>query len=90
MCLILQVSLLHTTLSMDTNKDDDETIRGLPCIKKHNQLFCVSGGSSYPSKAIDKFIDDHKALLNRMYGELQEPRTVIRVRATRTFKESTR
>ena len=75
---------------MDTNKGD-ETIRGLPCIEKHNQLFCVSGGSSYPSKDIDKFIDDNKALLNRMYGELQEPRTVtVRVRATRTFKESTR
>jgi len=37
---------------------------------------------------IDKFIDDNKALLRRMYGELQEPKTITTVRVVRTFKKS--
>jgi len=86
--LVLAV-LLHVTLSMDAKKGGGEIIRGLPCVKRLNQLFCGSAGNTYPDKAIDKFIDDNKALLKRMYGELQQPRTVTTVRVVRTFKDST-
>jgi len=67
-----------------------EIISGLPCVKRLNQLYCGSAGKSYPSKSIDKFIEDNKALLRRMYGELQEPKTktVTTVRVVRTFKKS--
>jgi len=75
-------------MSMNSNNAGGEIIGGLPCVKRHNQLFCGSAGSSYPSKSIDKYIDDNKALLRRMYGELQEPRTVTTVRVVRTFKET--
>jgi len=77
-------------MSMDANNGGGEIIRGLPCVKRLNQLFCGSSGNSYPSKAIDKFIDDNKALLKRMYGVLQEPRTVTTVRVVRTLKQETR
>jgi len=65
-----------------------EIVSGLPCVKRLSQLHCGSAGKSYPGKAIDKFIDDNKALLRRMYGELQEPKTVTTVRVVRTFKKS--
>ena len=87
---ILQVTLLHSTLPMDANNGGGEIIRGLPCVKRLNQLFCGSAGNTYPDKAIDKYIDDNKALLKRMYGELQQPKTVTTVRVVRTFKDSTR
>ena len=35
------------------------------------KLSCGSAGNSYPADAIDNFIDDNKALIRRMYGELQ-------------------
>eukprot|EP00088_Acartia_fossae_P052217 TRINITY_DN5886_c0_g2_i2.p1 TRINITY_DN5886_c0_g2~~TRINITY_DN5886_c0_g2_i2.p1 ORF type:complete len:249 (+),score=47.33 TRINITY_DN5886_c0_g2_i2:82-828(+) len=72
---------------MDVNNGGGEVIRGLPCVKRLNQLFCPSAGNSYPDKAINTFIDDNKALLRRMYGELQEAQTVTRttVRVVRTF-----
>merc|ERR1719427_425990 len=68
--------------------DGGEIVSGLPCVKKLNQLYCGSAGNSYPVTSIDKFIDDNKALLRRMYGELQEPRTVTTVRVVRTFKQT--
>ena len=36
------------------------------------QLSCGSAGQSYPREAIDRFIDENKALIKRMYGEPQE------------------
>ena len=75
---------------MDAKKGGGEIIRGLPCVKRLNQLFCGSAGNTSPDKAIDKFIDDNKGLLKRMYGELQQPRTVTTARVVRTFKDSTR
>lgn len=72
---------------MDVNNGNGEIIRGLPCVKRLNQLYCPSAGTTYPANVIDKFIDDNKALMRRMYGELQETRTVTRttVRVVRTF-----
>ena len=73
---------------MDQSSNGGEIISGLPCVKRLNQLYCGSAGNSYPSKFIDTFIDDNKALLRRMYGELQEPKTVTTVRVVRTFKKT--
>jgi len=84
--------LLPSLHCMDVKTGAGEIIRGLPCVKRLNQLFCGSAGTSYPSSKIDGFIDDNKALLRRMYGELQEPRTVTRttVRVVRTFSGTSR
>ena len=43
------------------------------------------GGISYPGQNIDKFIEDNKALLRRMYGVMQEVTL-----PSRTLEESTR
>jgi len=78
---------MYSVYGMDVNNGNGEIIRGLPCVKRLNQLFCPSAGTSYPTSAIDTFIDDNKALMRRMYGELQETLTVTRttVRVVRTF-----
>jgi len=81
---VVLVALLSPTLSTAGG----EIVSGLPCVKKLSQLYCGSAGNSYPATAIDNFIDDNKALLRRMYGELQEPRTVTTVRVVRTFKHT--
>jgi len=47
-----------------------EVTRGLPCIKRLNQLYCHNGGTAYPESKISTFIDDNKALIRRMYGTL--------------------
>merc|ERR1712165_588731 len=65
-----------------------EIVRGLPCVKKLNQLSCGSAGQSYPREAIDRFIDENKALIKRMYGEPQE--TVGSVRVVRTYSQEKR
>ena len=54
------------------------------------QLSCGSAGNTYPSDSIDQFIDDNKALIRRMYGELQEPRTKTTVREVRTYRQERR
>lgn len=78
---------IRCLVCMDVNNGGGEIIRGLPCVKRLNQLFCPSAGTSYPTKSISTFIDDNKALIRRMYGELQETQTVTRttVRVVRTF-----
>ena len=63
---------------MDADNGDGNVIRELPCIMRLNQLSCTGSGNSFPKKSISTFIDDNKALLRRMYGELQEARTVIK------------
>ena len=54
------------------------------------QLSCGSAGNTYPSERIDLFIDDNKALIRRMYGELLEPRTKTTVRVVRTYRQERR
>jgi len=49
-----------------------ELTRGLPCVKRLNQLYCHAGGQEYPTSSIDSYIDDNKALMRRMYGNLVE------------------
>jgi len=43
---------------------------GFPCVQRFNQLYCVGKGLEYPTDAIDSYIDDNKALMRRMYGNL--------------------
>merc|ERR1712165_688989 len=68
-----------------------EIVRGLPCVKKLNQggLSCGSAGQSYPREAVDRFIDENKALIKRMYGEPQET-VKTSVRVVRTYSQEKR
>jgi len=81
------VLLLPLTLCLDADNGEGNILSGLPCVKRFNQLYCTSAGNAFPQQKITTFIDDNKALLRRMYGELQEPRTVTQttVRIVRTF-----
>ena len=45
-------------------------INGYPCVQRFNQLYCVGKGLEYPSGDIEGYIDDNKALMRRMYGNL--------------------
>jgi len=86
--LNILVTLLAAVTAVSDGMDvRGEIIRGLPCIKRLNQLFCPSAGNSYPATAINSFVDDNKALMRRMYGELQQTTTITRttVRVVRTF-----
>jgi len=42
------------------------------CVQRFNQLYCVGKGLEYPSGGIEGYIDDNKALMRRMYGNLIE------------------
>lgn len=62
--------ILWTALSVALGLElRGEFIRGVPCIKRYQQLFCPSAGNSYPLERIESFIDENKALMKRMYGE---------------------
>lgn len=79
--------LLVALLPSSSSASGGEIIRGLPCVKRLNQLFCPSAGNTYPTTKVNKFLDDNKALMRRMFGELQQQSTVTRttVRVVRTF-----
>lgn len=82
---VILASLVWEVVSMDIKNGPGEVIKDIPCVKRLNQLFCGSPGNSYPVTKLEGFIDDNKALLRRMYGELQEQRVVTTVRVVRTF-----
>ncbi|ENN77933.1 hypothetical protein YQE_05610, partial [Dendroctonus ponderosae] len=66
--------ILWTALSVALGLElRGEYIRGVPCIKRHQQLFCPTAGNSYPLDRIELFIDENKALMKRMYGEFIMP-----------------
>ena len=85
MLIISQISLLPLVASMDVDDGEGNILKDLPCVKRFNQLYCSSSGSSYPQSAISTFANDNKALLRRMFGELQQerpapvPRTTVRI-----------
>jgi len=85
--VLLLGSILVLARGMDIKNGPSDILKDLPCVKRLNQLFCGSSGNSYPANKISGFIDDNKALLRRMYGELQEPQSVTHttVRVVRTF-----
>ncbi|KAK6630412.1 hypothetical protein RUM43_014757 [Polyplax serrata] len=64
--------ILWTALSLALGLEiHGEIVRGVPCIKRFHQLFCPTAGNAYPIESIERFIDDNKALMKRMYGEFQ-------------------
>ncbi|XP_069699732.1 protein spaetzle 3 [Periplaneta americana] len=66
----VQIPILWTALSLALGLEiRGEIIRGVPCIKRFHQLFCPTAGNSYPIERIERFIDENKALMKRMYGE---------------------
>ncbi|XP_042873195.1 protein spaetzle 3-like isoform X3 [Penaeus japonicus] len=84
----VQLPVLWTALSLALGVEvQGEIIRGLPCIQRHNQLFCRTAGTSYPTEKIERFIDDNKALMRRMYGEfLDNFDTIQQSQSGRTFR----
>lgn len=91
----LVVPLVLSCLSFAKSADiRGEVIRGLPCIKRLNQLYCHNGGAAYPQDRIGTFIDDNKALMRRMYGTLAENEVPVdevpKTPASTTFVRSVR
>nr|XP_045614857.1 protein spaetzle 3-like [Procambarus clarkii] len=78
----VQLPVLWTALSLALGVEvQGEIIRGLPCIKRLNQLFCRTPGNVYPRDRIEKFIEDNKALMRRMYGSFLENVETLQQRA---------
>ncbi|XP_030762445.1 protein spaetzle 3-like [Sitophilus oryzae] len=72
--VFLDFTILWTALSVALGLElRGEYIRGVPCIKRHQQLYCPTAGNSYPLDRIELFIDENKALMKRMYGEFDMP-----------------
>ncbi|XP_057660551.1 protein spaetzle 3 [Diorhabda carinulata] len=70
----VQIPILWTALSVVLGLElRGEYIRGVPCIKRNQQLYCPTAGNSYPLDRIELFIDENKALMKRMYGEFDMP-----------------
>ncbi|XP_017105648.2 protein spaetzle 3 [Drosophila bipectinata] len=68
----LQIPIWWTALSVALGLDvRGDVIKGVPCIKRYHQLFCPTAGNSYPIDKIERFIDDNKALMRRMYGDFE-------------------
>lgn len=68
-----------------------DVISGVPCVKRYHQLFCPTAGNQYPSDKIERFIDDNKALMRRMYGDFEmtdggPPETTKRKRDTNSTR----
>ena len=56
---------------LDIDNGEGNVLKDLPCVMRFNQLYCTDPGSAYPTDRIGVFADDNKALLRRMFGELQ-------------------
>ncbi|XP_055837289.1 protein spaetzle 3 [Episyrphus balteatus] len=68
----VQIPIWWTALSVALGLDvRGDVIKGVPCIKRYHQLFCPTAGNSYPIDKIERFIDDNKALMRRMYGDFE-------------------
>lgn len=68
----VQIPILWTALSVALGVElRGDLVRGVPCIKKYHQLFCPTAGNSYPIERIERFIDENKALMKRMYGDFE-------------------
>ena len=93
--MVLLAALLVSVIS--AAEVNGEIVRGLPCVKRLNQLYCDNGGGyNYPMSAIETYIDDNKNLMRRMYGTLvkeempppqnpQTPASTTFVRSVRNF-----
>ncbi|KAI8125579.1 Protein spaetzle 3 [Lucilia cuprina] len=68
----VQIPIWWTALSVALGLDvRGDLIKGVPCIKRYHQLFCPTAGNSYPIDKIERFIDENKALMRRMYGDFE-------------------
>ncbi|EZA51646.1 hypothetical protein DMN91_003493 [Ooceraea biroi] len=68
----VQIPILWTALSVALGVElRGDLVRGAPCIKKYHQLFCPTAGNTYPIERIERFIDENKALMKRMYGDFE-------------------
>lgn len=68
----VQIPILWTALSVALGVElRGDLVRGVPCIKKYHQLFCPTAGNTYPIERIERFIDENKALMKRMYGDFE-------------------
>ncbi|XP_076317913.1 protein spaetzle 3-like isoform X2 [Tachypleus tridentatus] len=64
--LKLLLAIFSLTLGLEIR---GEIIRGYPCIRRLNHLYCPTPGNNYPKEKIEEFIDENKALIRRMFGE---------------------
>ncbi|XP_076317912.1 protein spaetzle 3-like isoform X1 [Tachypleus tridentatus] len=62
----LLLAIFSLTLGLEIR---GEIIRGYPCIRRLNHLYCPTPGNNYPKEKIEEFIDENKALIRRMFGE---------------------
>ncbi|XP_012272911.1 protein spaetzle 3 [Orussus abietinus] len=68
----VQIPILWTALSVALGVElRGDLVRGAPCIKRYHQLFCPTAGNTYPIERIERFIDENKALMRRMYGDFE-------------------
>ncbi|XP_050446730.1 protein spaetzle 3 [Cataglyphis hispanica] len=68
----VQIPILWTALSVALGVElRGDLVRGVPCIKRYHQLFCPTAGNTYPIERIERFIDENKALMKRMYGDFE-------------------
>lgn len=85
----LFLSILWTALSVALGLElRGEYIRGVPCVKKYQQLFCPTAGNAYPLDKIEYFIDENKALMKRMFGEFNMSPDIDPGLAARKYKRS--
>jgi len=88
-----RVLVLWTALSLALGIEvQGRIVKGLPCIKRRDQLFCSNAGNSYPQDNIESFIDNNKALTRRMYGDFQSELGLGEIveSAIRTFRRGKR
>ena len=72
--LMIMLQLLMVSVraqKLDIDNGEGNLLKDLPCVMRLNQLYCSDPGSAYPTERIGVFADDNKALLRRMFGELQ-------------------
>ncbi|XP_011066302.1 PREDICTED: uncharacterized protein LOC105153267 [Acromyrmex echinatior] len=86
----VQIPILWTALSIVLGAElRGDLIRGAPCIKRYHQLFCPTAGNTYPIDRIERFIDENKALMKRMYGDFEmNPESNERGPHTKTRRKS--
>ncbi|CAB4057456.1 unnamed protein product [Lepeophtheirus salmonis] len=95
--IISNITLIQSLSNEGTTSINNE----MPCVKRLNQLYCNGAGSAYPLGRISTFIDEHKALIKRMFGDMQEtepkltkqtslktPASTIYFRSSTSFKST--
>merc|ERR1712226_690756 len=58
-----------------------QLLETIPCDMK-KQSFCANKGTSYPESAIWRFKEENRALMRRLYGEMDSPTLYREMRST--------